>query len=231
MSHRPIENGATSRDLLHRMLRRTTHATLQLLYRLKATGLENVPREGPAVLISNHPSYFDPAAIYASLFPRRRVHFMAWERLWRVPAVAWVLDRYDAFPVKLDGTDRDSYRQAARLLDQGEIIGIFPEGGRGWEDEFRPTKRGGVRLAIRHRAPILPVAVSGGRRIWPRQSRYPRLHGRLAIQVFPIIQPPPPAHTPAEKSAQEDLLLARLATLINGVLERNGDVYPRQGRA
>ncbi len=208
-------------------LRRTVFATvyynLRLWQRLTVDGLEHLPRDGPALLISNHPSYLDPPAIYVTTSAIRRVHFMAWDELFGWPVVGWVCSSFDAFPVNLDKADRDSYRQASKLLAQGKVIGIFPEGQRSDRDGFHPIKRGGVRLAMRHRAPIVPCVIFGTRYCWPLQRNRPRA-GKVHVRLLPKIEPPQPASNPSERVALERELMQQLHRLINDQLIERGEI-------
>jgi len=208
---------------LQRAVFSTVYYNLRLWQRVTVAGLEHLPSSGSGLLISNHPSYLDPPAIYTTTIRARRVHFMAWDHLFRVPMVGWICRNFDAFPVCLERADRDSYRQASRLLKQGEVIGIFPEGGRSPRDGFHPSKRGGVRLAIRHQSPIIPCVIFGARQSWPKGQTRPR-PGKIHIQLLPMIQPPAQAATPKLRAAQELGLMKQLHCLVNQQLIARGEI-------
>lgn len=201
---------------------RGAHAAIRLCLRPELSGADRLPTEGPALLISNHPSYLDPPIIFGWLSHRRRVRFMAWDMLWRVPLIRWYLDAFGAFPVNLGRADVDSYRQANRLLAAGEVVGVFPEGQRARYSGFKPSKRGAIRLAIRQRVPLIPVAIAGTRAAWPRHHLFPR-PGRVRVSLLEPLPPPEPARG-AAREAQEWDVLRRLHAAINSELVRLGDI-------
>ena len=99
--------------------------TLTRLYRVRVRGAENVPT-GACILVANHESLIDPW--FLSLATRRRVRFMAKAELWRYPLVRWGMEAYGTFPVERGNGDTGAMARAGELLDEGEILGMFPRG-------------------------------------------------------------------------------------------------------
>lgn len=132
---------------------------LRLIFGLEVTGLENIPREGGAVVASNHTTWFDPVAVACAL--DRPVHFMAKAELFRNPLVARFLRKVYAFPVRRGAADRDAIRAAIQVAGEGNLLGIFPEGTRGQGGELLPLQSGAVFIAAKAGVPIVPVAVAG----------------------------------------------------------------------
>jgi 1-acyl-sn-glycerol-3-phosphate acyltransferase len=139
-------------------------------------GLENVPSAGPVLLVANHIGLVDPALIGA--VSPRPVHWMAKEELFRNPILRWVITQYHAFPVRRGEGDRQAYQTTVRLLRQGEIVGMFPEGTRSRDGALRRAHPGAAAIAARSGATVLPVAVWGTEQIfrWPRRSLRPAVH-------------------------------------------------------
>lgn len=133
----------------------------KLFYRLEVTGLENIPSEGGAIVCSNHPGTFDMFFIACKV--KRLVHYMAKEELFKNPILAYILPRIGAFPVKRGKGDIDSIRTALRILKEGKILGILPEGTRTGVNNSRKVKpKAGVALiAVKANVPIIPAAISG----------------------------------------------------------------------
>lgn len=133
-----------------------------LFCRWKVYGRKNLPSQGPVVLVANHISLWDP--VVAGVALRRRVYFMAKQELFDMPVVGQVIRALGAFPVKRGQADFSATRRALALLRQGEVVGIFPEGGRqfGSTGNFHP---GAALLAVKTGAPIVPVALKGTDRI------------------------------------------------------------------
>ncbi len=129
-----------------------------LFNRVKIKGLENVPSKGPLLLFANHPSALDMFLIAA--YMKRRVHYMAKVELFKNPILAFLLKRVGAFPVSRGKGDVGSVKTVYKLLEQGEVVGVFPEGTRTRKKDPTRRKAGAAMLAIHSNAPILPVGVS-----------------------------------------------------------------------
>jgi 1-acyl-sn-glycerol-3-phosphate acyltransferase len=141
---------------------------VRLLYRLRATGLENVPREGGFVLASNHLSNLDPWPLGLTLFPRRHPRFMAKSELYWFP-LGKLLDWVGAFPVDRGARDTSALDTAVKLAQDGEVVGMFPHGTRlskGLRKKREPKAHtGAARIAIAAGVPIVPVAIKGTDRL------------------------------------------------------------------
>ena len=132
------------------------HPLTGALFAVTATGYENVPASGPLIVASNHRSYLDPALI-GSWFPRV-VRWMAKEELFRIPILSTLIRWCLAFPVARGEGDVGSIRRALRILKEGGVVGIFPEGTRNVSGEHA-AKSGAVLLATLAQCPIVPIGV------------------------------------------------------------------------
>lgn len=128
------------------------------LFRLKAEGLENIPDKGAVVLCANHTSNLDPPILGSPL--RRKVNYMAKAELFDVPVLGAVLPKIGAFPVKRGGVSKESIRLSLQLLQDGNILGIFPEGSR--SNAGGMGKKGAASLALKSGATVIPAAIVGG---------------------------------------------------------------------
>ncbi len=144
------------------------------LFRLRVEGRDFVPRTGPAIVAANHVSFLDPILIGVAL--QRPAHFMAKEELFRFRPLGWLLRQHQAFPVSRRRHDRQAINQAISLLQQGEIVVIFPEGTRGDGSRLGPAKPGIALIAARGDAPVIPVFHRGGEKALPRGAWFPRPH-------------------------------------------------------
>jgi 1-acyl-sn-glycerol-3-phosphate acyltransferase len=145
-----------------------------LLYRLRAIGRQNVPASGPAVLAPNHFSQMDH--FFAGVYLRRTIRFMAKSQLFAPPVLAYILKHGGAFPVRRGQRDEEAFRTAYELLDQGELLLVYAEGGRSRSRQLGEPKPGIGRIALESGAPIVPVAIHGsaGVRGWKR-LRFPKV--------------------------------------------------------
>jgi len=132
-------------------------AIFHTLWPLKVEGAENIPREGSAIIVSNHLSMIDPFVVgYAA---NRLVNFMGKQELFKVPFVGFWIRKLGAFPVDRSRRDPASLRTALTLLKNGELLGMFPEGTRSTSGELQELRAGAARLAARTKTPIIPTAV------------------------------------------------------------------------
>jgi 1-acyl-sn-glycerol-3-phosphate acyltransferase len=138
-----------------------------LPFRLRASGVENVP-EGGSVLASNHLSNMDPWALGLPLWPRRQLRFMAKSELFN-PVLKPILYGGGAFPVRRGTGDRDAMRTAIELARDGEIVVMFPEGTRrtkGLRKKFEARAHtGAARIALSAGSPLVPAAIKGTDRL------------------------------------------------------------------
>lgn len=150
-------------------------------------GVQHIPATGPLIIVANHVTYADPVLV--SIPVRRPVHYMAWNALFSVPGLAWLIRRLRAFPVEIESADPKATREALRLLQAGEAVMIFPEGGRSPDGRLQRFKLGAFRLACSLGIPMLPVTIVGGHESWPPGRILPR-PGRVTITYHPPITPP-----------------------------------------
>lgn len=173
--------------LFPRFVRATAGRLVRILFRTRLVGAENIPDAG-AILAGNHVSYLDPILMWCA--SPRPVHFMAKRELWDSAVIAWALPRLWGFPVNRGEPDRTAITTATELLKAGELVGVFPEGGRAEEgsDELRAAQGGAAFIALRAGVPIVPVAFVGTERAWPKGAKRPRLV-RTYISVGAPIDP------------------------------------------
>jgi len=173
------------------------HLGARVYWRIRLEGTEHIPTDGPLIIVPNHVTFADPVLVCIPIrFP---VHFMAWDALFRIPGFSWLIRRLRAFPVQIDSADPRSTREAVRLLQSGQAVMIFPEGGRTPDGRLQRFRPGAFRLACSLKIPVLPVTIVGGHASWPPGRMLPR-PGRLRIIYHPIVSPP--AETDARAAAR-----------------------------
>jgi 1-acyl-sn-glycerol-3-phosphate acyltransferase len=153
------------------------------LWRIRFSGVENVPGEGGLVIAANHQTYVDPFWIGSHL--KRPVRFLAWDEAFKWPVVGKALELLGAWPLALERGNPTAYRRSLQWLRAGGAVVIFPEGQRAYADGgLSRFKAGAVRLALEAGVSVLPVTIRGGERVWPRGQRLPRV-GRVEIVFHP----------------------------------------------
>jgi 1-acyl-sn-glycerol-3-phosphate acyltransferase len=158
--------------VLYAVLKPLAVLLMRLLFRLEGRGTEYVPAQGPVLLVANHSSLLDPPLV-GGVAPRQ-LSFMAKAELFRVPLFGALIRRLNARPVRREGADAGALRTALRVLQEGGVLLMFPEGTRGPEGALREPKPGAAMLAVMSGAPVVPVFIQGSGRAWPRGRTLPR---------------------------------------------------------
>ena len=159
---------------LYGLLERTGFRSLAgRLYNVELIGAERIPSTGPAILVANHESLFDPWIL--ALATPRPVRYMAKSELWQHRVVGAAVESFGAFPVERGAGDATAMSRAAQLLGDGQVLGLFPQGTSKLRSPRR-YHRGAARLALTTGAPLLPVALIGTRgKPWPWRRRRTRV--------------------------------------------------------
>ena len=129
------------------------------VYRIRVIGRENVPKEGPVLLCSNHVTMKDPVIL--GIAQRRQVFYMAKEELFQNGFIGGVLRGLGAFPVKRGTGGTDALEDAYALLEENAVVGVFIEGTRSKTGELQRPKTGAALLHYRTKAPVVPVCITG----------------------------------------------------------------------
>ena len=137
--------------------------SLFLFSRWQVEGRENIPGQGPLLVVANHLHNADPPLVAVSL--NRRVAFMAKEELFRSRFSSYFLRSLGAFPIHRGRLDRQALRQAQRVLDDGLALVIFPEATRSKNAQLSPAFPGAALIAVRSGALILPMGITGTEKI------------------------------------------------------------------
>jgi 1-acyl-sn-glycerol-3-phosphate acyltransferase len=139
---------------------------LKLVFRPQVDGSENVPASGPAILASNHLSYAD--WLFMPLTLQRRVTFVAKAEYFTTPGIkGWFQKKFFSgagqVPIDRSGANaaEGALKTAKRILGEGELFGIYPEGTRSHDGKLYRGKTGVARLALETKVPVIPVAVVG----------------------------------------------------------------------
>lgn len=134
---------------------------LNILCRVDAQRLEQVPARGPMILISNHTGSLEVPMLFAWLQPRP---LTGWAKIetWDKPFFHWLFNLWGAIPVRRGEADMTALRAALKKLEQGYLFAVAPEGTRNKTGKLQRAHPGAVTLAFRSNAPILPIAHWGG---------------------------------------------------------------------
>lgn len=127
-------------------------------YKLTYYGLENIPDDGGFILASNHMVAIDPLFL-ANGIKKRQIHFMGKKELFEKPLISKFFKKINGFPIVRGGADKEALDYAGRVVKEGHILGIFPEGTR--SKDFKPSRaKSGIGVIAREaKADILPVSI------------------------------------------------------------------------
>ena len=204
---------------------RLTHATGRVLVRcltharIEGLARPDLPRTGPLIIASNHLSNADPVLIGSYVSPAlgRNVHWLGKEEALHWPIVGWAMIQNGVFGIRRGAADIEAFRLAKRILDEGHVLVVFPEGTRSRTGGLAEAKDGLAILALRTGAPILPIGIAGTDHVWPRGRGLPRPGGTVSLCVgapFTLPEPPKGAGRRAAQHAATQEVMCRIAELL-----------------
>ncbi len=189
--------------MIYRLLKFLATVILAVVRRWDIQGKENLPTYGGFLLVANHVSYGDPVVVICAF--KRKVHYMAKAELFKIPIIGYVLRISGAFPVRRDKSDRRAIRTALKLLKEGEMVGVFPEGTRSHTGDLLRPHLGAAMLAGKANVPMVPVALIGTRGVFGRV--------RMVLGT-PIITEGSGKITKEDLKKNSDLVMGQIASMI-----------------
>ena len=155
---------------------------VNIMYRIKVRGLENIPEAGPALIVCNHVSFMDALVIGGNV--RRPIRFVMDHNIFKIPVMGFIFRTARAIPIAPAREDSTAFAQAFDRIDaelaDGEIVGIFPEGKLTRDGEMNEFKRGVEKILERRPVPVVPMALRG---LWG--SFFSRRGGKNAMSQLP----------------------------------------------
>jgi 1-acyl-sn-glycerol-3-phosphate acyltransferase len=144
---------------------------LTLLFSLRITGRNNLPRTGPVLIVANHQSFLDP--IVVGLATRRHLAYLARKTLFANRLLGPFLRAVNSVPIDQEGVGKEGIRNILTRLQEGWAVLVFPEGERTEDGQFNPLRPGVALLLSRAQVPVVPVGIAGAYHAWPRWRRWP----------------------------------------------------------
>ena len=149
------------------------------LFRISAEGREHIPGEGPYFLIGNHSHKLDPFFIGAMI--RRPIFQMASNEFFRIPLMRRFMWAMGAFPRQKGAADNLAIRYAIKLVQNGHVLAVYPEGGRNWDGKTLPILPTTARLIKLLKLPVVAAVSKGNYLAWPRWANK---HRRSPITIY-----------------------------------------------
>ena len=170
--------------MLYAILKVLAVVLMRLWFGLRVTGAEHIPSRGSALLVSNHQSILDPPLIGGAA--PRQIFFLAKAELFRIPLFGRLIRALHARPVRREGSDPSALKTAARLLEEGRALLVFPEGTRSIDGRLGEAKPGIGMLAVMSGAPVIPTYISGTLESLPKGAVRPR-RSQVSVRFGPAL--------------------------------------------
>jgi 1-acyl-sn-glycerol-3-phosphate acyltransferase len=210
---------------LYQLLRASCAPALRRLFGLDVSGLERLPEKEPFILAANHHNYLD--GIVLGVAVPRPISFLVMPRVYHAsPLHPPFHRRIGSIPVNLERPDPGAIKSALRVLEEGGVVGIFPEGPFSREGRLMPGQSGVAMIALRAGVPVVPAAVTGTyEALCGRRFYVPRLT-RLAVRFgeplrFPGAGRGPFRHRRGTHADREDItrrIMSHIAALLGAGL-------------
>ena len=185
---RPIEQTpiATRVTWIIRIASFVMRVVTRLFTRVEIEGeFASFPRTGPVLVAANHASNADPVLTGGFLNTRlgRPMNWMGKREVFDWPFISWLARHGGVHPVDRGAADVEAFRTAMRILSEGHILAVFPEGTRSPDGRLQPAKDGVTVLAARSNAWIVPIGIANSDRLWPRGTRMPQRTPRVIVRI------------------------------------------------
>ena len=161
---------------------------IHTIYRVRVTGMDNIPDEGPVIVASNHVSFADPLILGGMI--RRPVRFVMYYKIYKIPVLNFIFRTGKAIPIagRTENPEilENAYRSMHDVLEAGDVLGIFPEGKITADGELNEFKRGIDKIIAEQPVPVVPVALCN---MWGSLfSRRDPFHKRRPYKFWSLIE-------------------------------------------
>jgi 1-acyl-sn-glycerol-3-phosphate acyltransferase len=158
--------------------------TLLALYRIRVEGLESVPKKGPAIIAANHLSFLDSFFI-PLVIRRRKMTYLAKADYFTSWKTAWFFRMVGQIPVERDdkAKSQKALETGLQVLQEGNLLGIYPEGTRSPDGRLYRGRTGVARLALAAGVPIIPCGLIGTDEVMPKTAKFPRLRPGIRAKI------------------------------------------------
>jgi 1-acyl-sn-glycerol-3-phosphate acyltransferase len=152
------------------------------IYDIRTEGLSSVPKKGPAIIAANHLSFLDSFFI-PLVVKRRKVTYLAKADYFKSWKTAWFFKAAGQIPIEREGGERSerALRTALKVLQGGDLLGIYPEGTRSPDGRLYRGRTGVARLALQAKVPVIPCGLVGTEQVMPKEAKLPKLRGQIEV--------------------------------------------------
>jgi 1-acyl-sn-glycerol-3-phosphate acyltransferase len=213
-------------DYVYQLVRMFLTPYLLLTHRIRCIDSDKVPAEGPAIIAPNHFSFMDH--FFIAVFMRRKVQFMAKSQLFVRP-MQFIYEHGGVFPIRRGHRDEEGMTTARTILDRGNIIVMYAEGGRSRTEKLGEPKPGIGKLALETGAPVVPSAIVGSAKVrnW-KKLQFPKVTVQYGEPIrFEKIENP----TREQSQAAADIIFEGIENVYYGLLKEGRKSRVRAARA
>jgi 1-acyl-sn-glycerol-3-phosphate acyltransferase len=191
----------------------TVAPLLRALWRPKVTGMERVPRTGPVIMAANHLSVVDSLII--PIVTARPVYFLAKNEYFKAPLMRTIMTGLNQIPVDRSGGRASLMALDAALpvLQEGQVLGIFPEGTRSPDGRLYRGRPGVAKLALDAGATVLPVGLLGTDTVQPIGARLPNIGAHVEMRIGPPLDLTPWRDVPVDSRVLREITAALMAEI------------------
>jgi putative phosphoserine phosphatase/1-acylglycerol-3-phosphate O-acyltransferase len=187
--------------------------------RFDIDGTDRIPRRGPVIVVANHRSYFDTAAVAVSVARSGRpIRFLGKAEVFDAPIVGPLAKALGGIRVDRGTGSDEPLREAADALDGGQLVALMPQGtiprGEAFFDPSLKGRWGAARLAAMTRAPVIPLGLWGTEKVWPRSSRVPNVTNVLHPPAVRVRVGEPVELDYGDAQADTDRIMAAITDLL-----------------
>jgi 1-acyl-sn-glycerol-3-phosphate acyltransferase len=200
--------------LAHRIIHFLMNVFSRLVCRLQVVGRENIPEQGPFIVVTNHLGAADPPIIFGLVPQHLRLTGMAAMEHRHDPFIGWLMDKGGAIWVRRGESDREALRKSLDALASGRPLGVAPEGTRSDTGALMEGKAGITFLALKADVPLVPISLAGSERVFRELRRLRR--ARVDAHIGPSFCLPERGGETRKEHIQycTDLIMTRLASLL-----------------
>ncbi|MGZ4700510.1 MAG: HAD-IB family hydrolase [Ilumatobacteraceae bacterium] len=204
---------------IQRLAMSFTHPFFIPFARFDIDGVENIPESGPAIIVGNHRSYFDPMAIAVTIARTdRSVRFLGKKEVFDAPIIGQIAALMGGIRVDRGTGSDEPLKAAAEALERGEMVALMPQGtiprGTAFFEPKLKGRWGAARLAAMTGAPVIPIGLWGTEKVWPRSARLPNVLNIVDPPVVTIRVGPPVALKHQSPDADTKRIMKALMDLL-----------------
>ena len=209
---------------LFRLVQITLSPVVRFLFQVARQNVEKLPKTGPVIVVSNHPSVVDPILVLAAV--ARPIFHVGKHTLFKHPLARFFLERLGG-QILVDretGGNNLAIEAGVLVLERGLALGIYPEGTRSRDGGFGRAQTGVALFAFLTGAPVYPVALQGVYEVWPRHRKFPRLFRRTRVMVgdpIRVARDPEAANDPRRCRKLTDDIMTTLARMLGQEYQRS----------